>query len=107
MRELAKLNHERLGFDKKKTQKIRAEATQQVIDKNLSVRDTRTLVNQIINQHSPQQVGKASSPVTKLNQSLEKFPVAKTDRESLMVLHKSLKSFLSKVEETLDISQTQ
>lgn len=103
-RELAKLSNERLGFDKKKAQKIRVEATKQVIDKNLSVRDTRTLVNQIINQHSPQQAGKVSSPVTKLNQSLEKFPVAKTDRESLMVLHKSLKSLLSKVEETLDIS---
>lgn len=104
VRELAKLNNERLGFDKKKTQKIRVEATQQVIDKNLSVRDTRTLVNQIIAQHSPQQTGKASNHVKKLNQSLEKFPVAKTDRESLIVLHKNLKSLLSKVEETLDIS---
>lgn len=104
VRELAKLSNERLGFDKKKAQKIRVEATKQVIDKNLSVRDTRTLVNQIINQHSPQQADKASNHVKKLNQSLEKFPVAKTDRESLMVLHKSLKSLLSKVEETLDIS---
>ncbi|MBA2749874.1 MAG: ParB N-terminal domain-containing protein [Tatlockia sp.] len=104
VRELAKLHSERLGFDKKKTQKIRVEATQEVVSRNLSVRDTRTLVNQIINQHSPQQASKASNYVTKLNQSLEKFPVSKTDRESLMVLHKSLKSLLSKVEEKLDVS---
>jgi hypothetical protein len=58
----------------------------------------------MINQHSPQQVVKGSNPVIKLNQALEKFPIAKTDRESLIVLHKSLKSLLSKVEETLDIS---
>jgi ParB family chromosome partitioning protein len=104
VRELAKLHSERLGFDKKKTQKIRVEATQEVVSRNLSVRDTRTLVNQIINQHSPQQASKASNYVTKLNQSLEKFPVSKTDRESLMVLHKSLRSLLSKVEEKLDVS---
>ena len=104
VRELAKLHSERLGFDKKKTQKIRVEATQEVVSRNLSVRDTRTLVNQIINQHSPQQASKASNYVTKLNQSLEKFPVSKTDQESLMVLHKSLKSLLSKVEEKLDVS---
>ena len=104
VRELAKLHSERLGFDKKKAQKIRVEATQEVVSRNLSVRDTRTLVNQIINHYSPQQTSKASNYVIKLNQSLEKFPVSKTDRESLMVLHKSLKSLLSKVEEKLDVS---
>lgn len=104
VRELAKLNSERLGLDNKRSQKIRIEATKQVTNKNLSVRDTRTLVTQIINQYASKQEGKGSSLVVKLNRSLENFPVTKTDRESLEILRESLKSLLVKVEETLDIS---
>lgn len=104
VRELAKLNSERLELDNKRSQKIRIEATKQVINNNLSVRDTRTLVSQIINQYASKQGDKGSSLAVKLNRSLENFPVTKTDRESLEILRENLKSLLVKVEATLDIS---
>ena len=104
VRELAKLSSERLEIDEHKAKLLRSEATRQVIDKNLSVRDTRTLVTQLISQHTSQQVVNSSTPAIKLSQSLEKFPVAKADRESLQALHKSLRALILKVEETLGIS---
>lgn len=104
VRELAKLNGERLKINQQKAKQIRTEATGQVIDKNLSVRDTRTLVSQIINHYNSQQTINSSSPAIKLSQTLEKFPVAEADRESLIALHKSLKSLILKVEDTLGIS---
>jgi ParB family chromosome partitioning protein len=104
VRELAKLNDDRLKINQQKAKQIRIEATGQVIDKNLSVRDTRTLVSQIINHYNSQQTINSSSPAIKLSQTLEKFPVAEADRESLIALHKSLKSLILKVEDTLGIS---
>lgn len=104
VRELAKLNDDRLKINQQKAKQIRIEATGQVIDKNLSVRDTRTLVSQIINHYNSQQTINSSSPAIKLSQTLEKFPVAEADRESLIALHRSLKSLILKVEDTLGIS---
>lgn len=104
VRELAKLNDDRLKINQQKAKQIRTEATGQVIDKNLSVRDTRTLVSQIINHYNSQQTTNSSSPAIKLSQTLEKFPVAEANRESLIALHKSLKSLILKVEDTLGIS---
>lgn len=100
IRELAKLNSERLGIEKQKAKQIRIESTQQVITKNLSVRDTRILVSRIINQYNSQQPSSSNSAI-KLSQSLEKFSVAQADRKSLIALHKSLKSLILKVENTL------
>jgi ParB family chromosome partitioning protein len=101
VRELAKLNSERLGVHDEKAGQLRAQAIQQVIDENLSVRDTRTLVNRIIHQTNPQQVPGPSNSAVKLSLLLEKFTVAKADREGLIVLQKSLKSLLAKIEDVL------
>jgi ParB family transcriptional regulator, chromosome partitioning protein len=103
VRELAKLTSARLGVDEQKAEQIRIEAMQQVIDQNLSVRDTRSLVNQAIKQHGSQQPINGTNPTIKLSRSLEKFPVDEADQESLLVLHKTLKAMLSKVEKTLGI----
>lgn len=105
VRELAKLTSARLGVDEQKAEQIRIETTQQVVDQNLSVRDTRSLVNQTIKQHGSQQPVNGTNPTIKLSRSLEKFPVDEADQESLLVLHKTLKAILSKVEETLGISK--
>lgn len=103
VRELAKLSRERLGVSEKKAQQIRAEATEQVMSRGLSVRDTRTLVNQLLNQYNLESTGSTSSPTVKLRRSLEKFSVTEADKESLLALHDSLKSLLFKVEETLGV----
>jgi len=103
VRELAKLNHERLGLAENHAKQIRIEVTQQVITQGLSVRDTRTLVNRTLDQHNPEGALDSSKPALKLSQSLDKFSVAKMDRESLLALHKSLKSLLAKVEDTLGV----
>lgn len=101
VRELAKLSSARLRIDEKKAKQIRVKATQQVIDQNLSVRDTRNLVNQAARQYGSQQPVNGTNPIIKLSRSLEKLPVNEADQESLLTLHKSLKTMLSKVEETL------
>lgn len=105
VRELAKLNRERLGVSEKKASQIRAEATEQVISRGLSVRDTRALVNQILEQHNPESANSASSSAVKLRRSLEKFSVTEADKESLIALQDSLKSLLSRIEETLGASE--
>jgi ParB family chromosome partitioning protein len=105
VRELAKLSRERLGVSEKKAGQLRAEATERVISRNLSVRDTRSLVNQILEQYNPEAISSTPSPTVKLRRSLEKFSVAEADKESLMALHDSLKSLLLRVEETLGMSK--
>lgn len=104
VRELAKLNSERLKINQQKAKQIRTQATKQVIDKNLSVRDTRSLVSQTISHYNSGQTINSFNPAIKLSQSLEKFPVVEADTESLISLHRSLKSLILKVEDTLGIS---
>lgn len=105
VRELAKLNKERLGLSEKKATQVRIQATEQVINQTLSVRDTRSLVNQLISQHNPEPTNSGSNPTIKLSRSLEKFVVDAADKEGLMSLHSSLVSLLSRVEETLGLSK--
>lgn len=99
---LQTLNAKNLGLSTQKSNSIRQQATQKVIDENLSAAQTRKLVKEIRAKYTPpSNVNKTVKQVSSQIQKLTRETLTTTDSEQLQQLRKILESKLVEIKEIL------
>ncbi len=92
-----KLSAKNLNQTETKAIKTRAKVLKQVINQHLSVRKTRELVNQVLEQHNSQIASKQQKPVTKYISYIKDMEVGKLSKEDKDALIEALEIKLVKL----------
>ena len=94
---ISKLSAKNLNQTEAEAIKIRAQVLEQVIRKHLSVRKTRELVTQVLEQHNSQTAIKQQKSVTKYINYIEALDLSGLSQEDKSVLIEALEAKLAKL----------
>jgi ParB family chromosome partitioning protein len=99
---LQKLSAKNLNLTQAKAKKIREDLTKKVVQENLSVLQTRKLVNEAIAKHSPQQeITSSNKQLDKIKQSVNSISadlIQMSEPESLRDIYDLLKQKMLEIE---------
>ena len=102
---LGKLTAKKLNKDESDVVEIRAKAAERVLSNALSVRDTRKLVAEILEQHEgekPKTKGKTIEQYQEVKQSLSKLAVKQLKSTQLRSLKKTMENKLKEIDSILE-----
>ena len=100
-RELNKLSPEQLNVDEEQALLVRERATQRVMQKSLSLNQTRTLVQNLIQQHDPASKSTQLQKTNKVIESVKAITVKDLDSSGLKEFRQVLKEKLGEIETLL------
>ena len=100
-RELNKLSPEQLNVDEEQALLVRERATQRVMQKSLSLNQTRTLVQNLIQQHNPASKSTQLQKTNKVIESVKAITVKDLDSSGLKEFRQVLKEKLGEIETLL------
>ena len=102
---LQRLSDKKLAMDEKRVAKLRSEATQKVVEHDLTLAETQELVNQIIEKHISKQVSSSNDKLVKnVVRDLKKLGFDGMDRSKLENLRQSLQQKLQELEAALEVN---
>ena len=104
-KDLGKLTAKKLNKDESDVVEIRAKAIEHVLSHALSVRDTRKLVTEILEQHErekPKSSGKTIEDYQEVKQSLSKLAVKHLKKTQLRSLRKVIEKKLKEIDSMLE-----
>lgn len=103
---LQRLSAKKLGIDERKAAKFRAEATQAVVDKELTLAETQQWVSKIIEKHAPRQAtGRNLNQAISIMRGLQKLSFTGIERSKLEDFRQSLQKKLQEVETALQTDE--
>ncbi len=105
---LQRLSAKKLRIDEQQAASLRAEATQEVVEKGLSLAEAQNLVSQIIEKHVPKQVASGNNKdkqAINIMRGLKKLSLVGIERSKLEDFRHSLQQKLQEVEAALQADE--